>query len=698
MSRNVRQISASESERLHRSNIEMEQRLIEVKRLFEKEKTKREREALNWASSAGLGDGSIGQRGVKNSRSKGALDSQSRKILGKGYDRNLKFKVLKDKPLDVPKRPADQEMANFIASEKARLAAEVKQTKRRVSNSNAPQASYPPLTRSPPKRSPFGSANRRSPKSLEPVEEYILFSDSQNSEIYELPLTREGDLDLNTVKTVASARTVGVYTIREGRKRLMPCDPSTGRVIRPASGWKQCTYYPLIPPRSSRPGTARSQVPQSQSGQTSLSTSAEFSLKPLSPSFSGPTGFTPRNVESLPVVPIGQETSLLHGTYDEEAAAREFQQAVAEFRGDRRVTPRADYHKPTFSARSSKSGEVGTGEEMPALPHEVPIEKKLDELEKMFEQKTNITAVERIYLEQARSASRMIAASQEFGEEEAPENNDDDDDDDRFKTEEDYELEEDRNELREMLLDSISSHSLNVEKPKEHPVLIEEKGAAAPLEVVIEKQLTPRPPSAPKPSQNRRKPSPRALKVSDYEPMWMPTPGVNFDNDVESRVSMDSLEDNDELQAITVASSNTSVEEIHRPELQSRFDEQLLSPEERIFQETVHQTIYSDGTVVNNVVTVELSHDEYNAENDYDFEHDNEWQEELLRQQEQELFDAHSRRFSEQMTSQPNGEHEAPRPASRSSIYTDDDLADNFDMTSQLNEIESRYLPDDDDY
>ena len=61
------------------------------------------------------------------------------------------------------------------------------------------------------------------------------------------------------------------------------------------------------------------------------------------------------------------------------------------------------------------------------------------------------------------------------------------------------------------------------------------------------------------------------------------------------------------------------------------------------------------------MVTVELSHDEYNAENDYDFEHDNEWQEELLRQQEQELFDAHSRRFSEQMTSQQNGEHEAPR-------------------------------------
>merc|ERR1712037_865300 len=87
MSRNVRKISA-QSESLQRSNIDMEQRLVEVKRLFEKEKSKREKEALNWASSAGLGDGSLAQtRAVKNSRSKGALDSQSRKILGKGYDR-----------------------------------------------------------------------------------------------------------------------------------------------------------------------------------------------------------------------------------------------------------------------------------------------------------------------------------------------------------------------------------------------------------------------------------------------------------------------------------------------------------------------------------------------------------------------------------------------------------------------------------
>lgn len=95
MSRNVRKISA-QSESLQRSNIDMEQRLVEVKKLFEKEKTKREREALNWASSAGLGDGSLAQtRGVKKSHSKVALDSQSRKILGKGYDRK-RLKLVKN--------------------------------------------------------------------------------------------------------------------------------------------------------------------------------------------------------------------------------------------------------------------------------------------------------------------------------------------------------------------------------------------------------------------------------------------------------------------------------------------------------------------------------------------------------------------------------------------------------------------------
>ncbi|CBY14842.1 unnamed protein product [Oikopleura dioica] len=566
-------------------------------------------------------------------------------------------------------------MAAFIANEKAKIAAEAKQNKKRYGNSNAKAPQYPPLTSSPPKRSPLGSAKTRSPKSS-PVEEYILFSDSQNSEIFELPLTAAGDLDLNTVKTVASARTVGVYTIRDGRKRLMPSDPN-GKVIRPASGWKSCTYYPLIPPRSSRPGTARSDA--LNSGQTSLSNSQEFALKPLSPSLSGPTGFTPRNVESLPVVQIGQRNSLLDGSYDEHAAALEFQQAVAEFRQDRRVTPRI--HARAEEQHQKPTNSSGTGAEMPVLPHEIPMETKLIQLEKMFEQTTNITAFERVYLEQARSASRMIAASHEFGD-----NNDasSGDEDAIFKTEEDYELEEERNEFRDMLLDSISSHSVNVEN---HNQTV--KKQEAPLEVTIERERTPSPPVQSS-SATVAKPELTALKV-DYEPMWLPTPGVNFDDEVASRTSSR----NTELKDLQAASRSTSVEEIQRPDIQSRHEE-FSSPEERIFQETVHQTIYSDGTVVNNVMTVELN-PEYDEEQYYDFDHDNNWQEELLRQQEQEhdLFDAHNRRFSNEMEQ----EHEnGLRPASRSSIYTDDDLAENYEMTSQLNEIESRYLPDNDDY
>jgi hypothetical protein len=440
---------------------------------------------------------------------------------------------------------------------------------------------------------------------------------------------------------------VGVYTIRDGRKRLMPSDPS-GKVIRPASGWKNCTYFPLIPPRSSRPGTARSEA--AYSGKTSLSNSQEFALKPLSPSLSGPTGFTPRNVESLPVVPIGQQTSLLDGSYDEAAAALEFQQAVAEFRGDRRVTPRNNPINPGEAAAGQKSS--GTGAEMPVLPHEIPMETKLSELEKMFEQKTNITAVERLYLEQARSASRMIAASHELDDGAF---SGDEDEDEIFKTEEDYELEEERNEFRDMLLDSISSHSINVEKPKSNlPKKHEKEPAAAPLEVTVEKQLTPRPPSVPRAAPSVYKSELTTLKV-DYEPMWLPTPGVNFDDEVASTSRTSSR--NTELRELQGASSSTSVEEIQRPDIQQDRQEEFSSPEERIFQETVHQTIYSDGTVVNNITTIELN-PEYDEEQYYDFEHDNNWQEELLRQQEQEqdLFDAHSRRFSQEMEhEQENG-------------------------------------------
>lgn len=573
----VKRISA-QNESLDRANFEMEQRLTEIKGLFEKEKSRREREALNWASA---GDGST-KKGTKK-----GLDSQSRKILGKGYDRGIKFKVLKDTPLDVAKRPEDQDVRDFIANEKSKID---RRSKKKL------HTRYSPKTSSPPKHSPMGASKQTL---NEPIELYVLLSDISNSEIFELPLTPQGDLGLNIVKTVASSRSVGVYTIRDGRKRLMPAD-SSGIIIRPATGWGIQTYFPLIPPRSSRPTTPRS--------VSVMSTARDFSLKPLSPRVD-PSGYTPRNVESMPA-------NLMYGSYDEAAAAREFQQAVANFR-------------ETSGSSSSRSMSQTQGTTTEPPPHEIPLSNKLSQVEQMFQGKSNISAFERAYLDQARTASRMIASQYESNENDAF--------DEYEPTEEDLELEEERNEFRAMLIGSISQDEPTVEAST--------------------RQLTP--------------PSGQPI---DLGPMWMPTPNI--------QLAMDS-----------VAGSESSIEEIQRPDLQSRIDEYPPHQvgEDQLYSQTVQQTFYSDGTVVNNVMTVELSND-YDAEEDYDFEENNMWQEELLRQQTQDLIDSHARRYSQEM------EQEPPRPASRGSIITDDDLADNVHMTNMLNHLESKYLPDNDDY
>ena len=76
---------------------------------------------------------------------------------------------------------------------------------------------------------------------------------------------------------------------------------SNGVICRPSGGWNGKTFYPLIPPRSSRPSTKGSDY------EAPLPLHSESNI--------------PDN-----------SISLLNGSYDEEAAAREFQAAVMQFR------------------------------------------------------------------------------------------------------------------------------------------------------------------------------------------------------------------------------------------------------------------------------------------------------------------------------------------------------------------------------
>ena len=99
-------------------------------------------------------------------------------------------------------------------------------------------------------------------------------------------------------------RTIGIFCKVQGRKRIILGE--NGVLARPSGGWTNKTFYPLHPPRSSRPSTARS----------------SRDSRPMTPST--------HEIRSDPME--GNNGSLLHGTYDEAAAAADFQAAVQQFR------------------------------------------------------------------------------------------------------------------------------------------------------------------------------------------------------------------------------------------------------------------------------------------------------------------------------------------------------------------------------
>lgn len=99
-------------------------------------------------------------------------------------------------------------------------------------------------------------------------------------------------------------RTIGIFCKVQGRKRIILGE--NGALARPSGGWTNKTFYPLHPPRSSRPSTARS----------------SRDSRPTTPSA--------QDVQSERLEQ--NNGSLLYGTYDEAAAAAEFQAAVQQFR------------------------------------------------------------------------------------------------------------------------------------------------------------------------------------------------------------------------------------------------------------------------------------------------------------------------------------------------------------------------------
>ena len=143
------------------------------------------------------------------------------------------------------------------------------------------------------------------------------------------------------------------------------------------------------------------------------------------------------------------------------------------------------------------------------------------------------------------------------------------------------------------------------------------------------------------------------------------------------------------------------------PQLEFEAEMPGLSPDEpevvyaqagEVYQEHT-RTVFDDGTVVNNIITVETGMEDSDEEEDsvewnhpaasgyYDSEEqlDSDGFEEELKMEAMRIIDEHARRFAEEQNAAGMAEGNV-RPASRASVVTDADLeADSF-MTSQMDQ------------
>jgi len=254
---------------------DMERRLAEIKQLFEKEQIKSEKERLIWASA---GDGK------KQTKKKQLMaDRQSRLILGKGLH-NVNVLTGKE-PLEPVKQRKNDNLNQFIEQQQQQLK-QLKLGSRKKSQENFGRTPAPLKTPTPPPQQPAPTQQ---------IEEYVLVSLRDDSEVFEVPLDASGNVPMGTIRAIVGAKCPGIYTLVQGRKRIIVADQND-IITRPRGGWTEKVFYPLEPPR--RPDSARSSLAERT---------------------------TPRS-------PMAQSDSLLAGTYDEEKESLAFQAAVMQFR------------------------------------------------------------------------------------------------------------------------------------------------------------------------------------------------------------------------------------------------------------------------------------------------------------------------------------------------------------------------------
>jgi len=564
----------NESKKLQIANRDMEKRLNEIKALFEKEQVKREKEALIWASSAS------GDRGATKKRTQ-QIDKQSRNILGKTYKGQIK--VLKgDEPLKLPNRQRDPELQKFIDKEQQNL----KAVKSKTGISNL--VPRPPVKGTSARRSPLPKSPNQQNVPIEDNPEFVLFSDIHDSEIFEVPTDEHGQLSLQTVKAIGGSRTIGIFCKVQGRKRIILGE--NGVLARPSGGWTNKTFYPLHPPRSSRPSTARS----------------SRDSRPMTPS-----------TNELRSEPMDQKTgSLLHGTYDEVAAAADFQAAIQQFRNGGQEN---HIHSGTGSSAVDQENQISDAD-------------KLKEVTNLFSKKTDLSQIK---IEKERLKKFLESNQVEVQSNEATLS--------YQMTEEELDIEEERENLRKMFISSSAHHA-------DHESSCQDKiDQNVALKTSNEDSWTvPTDWSNAKPEtvlSARHLSTDEVQKDSVISEMWMPTTQLQFaeikDNSNDESLFNENLHNDDET------------------ELEAEFDEEIE-------------------TEINQSYRVNDSYDMTNGDpfNEYQLQLDK----------------------MVNVTTSQNMTANVPRPLSRASLVTDAEIDANQTISRELSNIESQFYPDDDQY
>ena len=339
----VKSAKKKETKKLEIDNKQMEWRLNQLKLAMEKEKEERGKKAFIWQSGKD-----------------GALESHARNVLGRTVKsksapsndlKKARVTVLSDEPLNLPKRKSHSKEL-------------IEKLKRPI----------------PPKK----------PAASEPTVEVnkecwvSVGFDRYSDDVMELQSDQNGNLPLTALQGL-NPSAIGLYYMRYGRKRLLLAIDD--KVIQPKTGWGNDVYYPYVANVSVQKAPAVQVSPDSSRSQknfVNIVNDFEKKFHPTQSQLSFMNGeIQEKNFDS-------EQGNLLDGSFDEEANALAFKEAVLDWRNGSSNSPT----KSNVKKSKSVSGVTMADHDVQSEP--------LKSVEVKFSETSTLSYMEKILLQKHR--------------------------------------------------------------------------------------------------------------------------------------------------------------------------------------------------------------------------------------------------------------------------------------------------------